>query len=186
MNQAEQPGRSKSLADYVALKQASKRLIKSCGGLDAASLVTRVGHSELARYYDPSEKLFMPIDVAADLETIAREPLVTQSLAGLMEFALMPVQTEINVEPNHHWTALLAQLGEETAAALRQIGSALADHGTLTPDSINTYQLARHLDNLIQAALQLKASIARRRDRAALARQTHQPSVNGAHAARKG
>lgn len=185
MNQAEQSVRSKPLADYVALKQASKRLIKSCGGLDAASLVTRVGHSELARYYDPSEKLFMPIDVAADLETIAREPLVTQSLASLMEFALMPVQPEV-AEPHHHWTALLAQLGEETAAALRQIGSALADHGTLTPDTINTYQLARHLDNLIQAALQLKASISLRRDRAMLARQLHQPSLNGVKVAQKG
>ena len=171
MNQPVQMARPKSNAEYTVLKQASKRLIKACGGLDAASLVTRVGHSELARYYDPGERLFMPIDVAADLEAIARSPLVTQSMANMMDFALMPVQAEGMAEPGHHWTALLAQLGEETAAALRQIGSALSEHGTLTSQSINNYQLTRHLDNLIQAAIRLKASMAHRQQRSTLARQ---------------
>jgi hypothetical protein len=166
MSQPMRIDRPKSKSDYTVLKQASKSLVRSCGGLEAAALVTRVGHSELARYYDPTEKLFMPIDVAADLEAIARSPLVTQSLASMMDFALIPVHPQTNAEPDNHWTVLLAHLGGETAAALRQIGSALSEHGTLTADSIDNFQLTRHLDNMIQAAMQLKASIAQRQGRA--------------------
>jgi len=166
MHQAMQTERAKSQADYIFLKQASKRLIRACGGLEAASLVTRVGHSELARYYDPVEKLFMPIDVAADLETVARSPIITQGLASMMDFTLIQVQPEISEEPSQHWTVLLAHLGAETASALRQIGSALSEHGTLTAQSVDHYQLTRHLDNLIQAAMQLKSSIAQRQERA--------------------
>lgn len=165
MHQAMPITRPKSEAEYKTLKQASKRLIRACGGLEAASMVTRVGHSELARYYDPAEKLFMPIDVAADLETISVNAIVSQSLATMRGFALIPIKPQCEVEPIHHWTALLAQLGEETAATLRQIGAALADHGTLTAQSINNYQLTRHLDNLVQAAMQLKACIAQRQER---------------------
>lgn len=170
MHQAVPIMRPKSEADYTALKQASKRLIRACGGLEAASMVTRVGHSELARYYDPAEKLFMPIDVAADLETIANNAIVSQNLANMRGFALIPIEPQTVVEPDHHWTALLAQLGEETAATLRQIGAALTDHGTLTAQSINNYQLTRHLDNLVQAAMRLKASIAQRQERSTQSR----------------
>jgi len=53
---------------------------------------------------------------------------------------------------------------------LRQVGAALVDHGTLTPQSIHNYQLTRHLDSLIQAAMQLKAAIAHRQERASLPR----------------
>lgn len=166
VSQQVQTDRPKSRGDYAVLKQASKRLVRACGGLEAAALVTRVGHSELARYYDPGEKLFMPIDVAVDLEAIARTPVVTQSLASMMDLVLIPVHPQTNAEPDNHWTVLLAHLGGETAAALRQIGSALSEHGTLTAGSIDNYQLMRHLDNMIQAAMHLKTSIVQRQGRA--------------------
>jgi hypothetical protein len=170
MSQSTSTMRPKSEADYRVLKQASKRLIKACGGLEAASMVTRVGHSELARYYDPSERLFMPIDVAADLESIAGNAVLSQSLANMQGFALIPIEPQGTMGQTHHWTVLLAQLGEETAATMRQIGAALTDHGTFTAQSINNYQLTRHLDNLIQAAMQLKASIAQRQERSTQSR----------------
>jgi hypothetical protein len=167
MNQSAPITRPRTDGEYVSLKQASKRLIKSCGGLEAAAMVTRVGHSELARYYDPSEKLFMPIDVAADLEAISRNPLISRCLANMLGYSLIPIEHHSSPEPAHHWTALLANLGEETASILRQIGAALVDHGTLTAPSINNYQLTRNLDSLIQVALQLKATIAHRQERSA-------------------
>lgn len=170
MNEAAQAVRPKSKADYAVLKQASKRLIRACGGLEAASLVTRVGHSELARYYDPEEKLFIPVDVAADLEAISCNPLVTQSLAHMLGFAIIPIEPQTENEPIQHWTALLAHLGEETASTLKQLGAALTDHGTLTAQNVDTFQLTRHLDGLIQAAMRLKASIARRQERGSQSR----------------
>ncbi|MGK2872395.1 MAG: hypothetical protein ACSLFL_09085 [Alphaproteobacteria bacterium] len=175
MTHALQTTRPKSDGDYIVLKQATKRLIKACGGLEAASMVTRVGHSELARYYDPSEKLFMPIDVVADLEAISGNAYVCQSLAHMLGFSLVPLQPPEMLEPSHHWTALIAQLGEETASTLRQIGAALTDHGTLTAQSINHYQLARHLENLIQTAMHLKLSIAQRQERGVQSRRGQIP-----------
>ncbi|HEX4890603.1 MAG TPA: hypothetical protein VFW37_09600 [Alphaproteobacteria bacterium] len=171
MKQPHPISRPRSESDYALLKQASRRLIKACGGLEAAAMITRVRHSELARYYDPSEKLFMPIDVMADLEAISRNPLVTRCLAQMQDFSLIPLQLHLTSEPGHHWTALLASLGEETAAALKQVGAALAEHGTLTAQSMNNYQLTLHLDNLVRAALQLKACITQRQERGAIARQ---------------
>lgn len=167
MTHALQTTRPKSDGDYIVLKQATKRLIKACGGLEAASMVTRV--------YDPSEKLFMPIDVVADLEAISGNAYVCQSLAHMLGFSLVPLQPPEMLEPGHHWTALIAQLGEETASTLRQIGAALTDHGTLTAQSINHYQLARHLENLIQTAMHLKLSIAQRQERGVQSRRTQIP-----------
>ncbi len=171
--------RPKSEGDYLVLKQTSRSLIKACGGLEAASLVTRVGHSELARYCDLEEKLFMPIDVAADLEAVSGNALVSQSLAHMLGFALVQLSPQGAAQPGRHWTALLAHLGAETAAALRQIAAALAEHGTLTPQSINNYQLTRHLENLIQAAMQLKVLVAQRQERGVQSR-LRQAHVNGA------
>ncbi|MSP43399.1 MAG: hypothetical protein EXR08_08560 [Alphaproteobacteria bacterium] len=170
MSQIAPVARPRSEGEYTSLKQASKRLVKASGGLEAAAMVTRVGHSELARYYNLSEKLFMPVDVAADLEAISGNPLVSRCLAHMLGFALIPIKHQLTVEPSHHWTALLANLGEETASVLRQVGAALMDHGTLTPQSINNYQLTRHLDSLIQAAMQLTAAVTHRQDRGSLPR----------------
>lgn len=155
-------------ADYAILKQASKRLVKACGGLESTALITRVGHSELARYYDPSEKLFMPIDIVADLETDCKNPLITRALAQLMGYELVTPPAEVSdTEMLHHWPVLLANLGQETAATLAQISAALSINGTLTADTIKSHTLTAHLNGLIQAALQLKAIINHRQQRSA-------------------
>lgn len=153
-------GRPRSESDYTALKLAARRIVKGCGGLEASSMVTRVGHSELARYYDPEERLFMPVDVVADLEAIAGHPTVTQTLAQMLGFKLVPLLPQEELETHLQWPTLLARLGEETACPLREIGAALAEHGTLSARAIEDYQLSTHLTNLIQVATQLKISIA--------------------------
>lgn len=163
--QGNQERRPLSQNEYDGLKHASKRLIKACGGLEAASMITRVGHSELARYYALEEKLFMPVDVVSDLEAIADSPVISQTLAQMLGYTLIQLQPADTATPHHHWTSQLAHLGQETAAVLKQIGMALSEHGTLTAHSINHHHLILHLDNLIQAAMQLKAAMAQRQER---------------------
>lgn len=165
ITQGNRERRPLSQSEYGGLKQASKRLIKACGGLEASSMITRVGHSELARYYAPEEKLFIPIDVVADLEAIAGNPVVTQALAHMQGYTLVQLQPMETAAPHHHWTMQLAHLGQETAAVLKQIGMALSEHGTLTAHSINHQHLLMHIDNLIQAAMQLKAAMVQRQER---------------------
>jgi hypothetical protein len=163
--QGNQDRRPLSQIEYGRLKQAAKRLIKACGGLEAASMITRVGHSELARYYTHEERLFMPIDVAADLEAIASNPVITQALAHMQGYALIQLQPQETADPNNHWTTQLALLGQETASLLKQVGVALSEHGTLTAHAINHQHLMMHIDNLIQAAMQLKAAMLHRQER---------------------
>lgn len=162
--------------EYHLLKQATKTAIKSCGGLESASLITRVGHSELARYYDPAEKLFMPIDVAADLERDTGIPVVTRTLANLLEYELVTAPPlEYCPDEHQHWSALIAILGKETAAALESIANALAQYGTLSSDAINEYRLTKHINEVIQAGIQLKSAMAQRErhaDRYRKARRT--------------
>ncbi len=76
-----------------SLKTATRALIQRVGGLHAAATVTRVNASVLAEYYDPNaaERL-VPADVAADLERVAGEPVVTAQLARMAGHALLPLQ----------------------------------------------------------------------------------------------
>lgn len=166
--------RQRSETDYAALKLASKRLVKACGGLESAALITRVGHSELARYYDPAEKLYLPIDIAADLETDCGNPLVTAVLAKLAGHEMTPMVEQItDTEALRHWPVLLASLGAETAGFLAQMGNAISQHGTLSSEGIGNYRLAAHLDNLIQAAIRLRSLIASRQARSEGTRNGH-------------
>lgn len=163
--------RVRSKTDYAALKLASKHLVKACGGVESAALITRVGHSELARYYDPAEKLFMPVDIAADLETDCGNPLLSRALANLSGYELVaPPPQASEAEKLHHWSVLLANLGQETAAALAQIAAALSEHGTLSAQTISNHRLTEHLGNLIQAAVQLRAMMTGRKERSAACR----------------
>lgn len=165
--------------EYSQLKQATRHLVKACGGLEAAAAVTRVGHSELSRYYDPREKLLIPADIIADLERDCGRPILTQTLANLIGFELVQLpHTAGNRDDCHHWSALLALLGEETAALLQNLAKGLADHGTLSEDAIADNRLIEHLDNLLETAIQLRHTMLRKRERASRLRALRQPGNN--------
>jgi hypothetical protein len=81
---------------YKRLKRRTDQLIDACGGLVAAAEETRAGKSSLANYSDSREHgaaatLWAPIDVIADLEKAAGEPLVTKELARLAGYDLLPM-----------------------------------------------------------------------------------------------
>lgn len=157
--------RIRTQTDYAVIKQATRRLVKACGGLESAATITRVGHSELARYYDPAEKLFMPIDIAADLETDCGKPMLTRALASLAGCELVGLpQSPDKSEDLHHWSSLLANLGQETASTLAHVATTLAKHGTLTAQAITDQRLTSHLDALIASAMQLRSTITRRQN----------------------
>lgn len=79
-------------ADVRALKTAARLLIGAVGGLEAAASVCRVNKTVLAAAYDPHQPdRFLPIDVVADLELVAAEPVVTHVLARLAGQALVPI-----------------------------------------------------------------------------------------------
>lgn len=75
-----------------ALKTAFRRLVHEVGGLEASASVTRVGTSQLADYYHPLKlEVWAPIDVVADLEEVAGQPIVTTEMARLRRHVLSPL-----------------------------------------------------------------------------------------------
>lgn len=81
-----------SATEVAAMKTASRALVTLVGGVDAAALVCRYGPSALSDGYNlhrPDKTL--PLDVVADLERVAGQPLVTAVLARLSGHALVPV-----------------------------------------------------------------------------------------------
>lgn len=76
-----------------ALKTAARALITTVGGLEAAAVVTRLGKTQLALTYDPhAADRAMPVDVVADLERVAGEPLMTRLLAQMAGCMLLPIE----------------------------------------------------------------------------------------------
>lgn len=81
---------------YKRLKRRTEKLITILGGLEDAAQETRAGKSSLGNYADHREhgsgaNLWAPIDVIADLEAAAGEPLVTRELARLAGYDLLPL-----------------------------------------------------------------------------------------------
>ncbi|MCM2396210.1 hypothetical protein NBH19_08975 [Rhizobium sp. S95] len=72
------------------LKAICNRALRQVG---ASNFVndTRVSEGHLSRYGGLADVDYMPIDVVADLERVVGYPLVSEHLAGLSGFALVPV-----------------------------------------------------------------------------------------------
>jgi hypothetical protein len=131
-------------ADLRALKTATRRLITAVGGLEAAATVCRVNKSVLAAAYDPHQPdRFLPIDVVADLELVAAEPIVTAVLARLAGHALVPLATTGGQEAQ----ALVAvfrgasDVGAEFAGAMADGRLSRAERGAIS-DRLMTLQAA--------------------------------------------
>jgi hypothetical protein len=128
---------------YRRLKRRTDQLIDACGGLVAASAETRAGKSSLANYADSREhgaatNLWAPIDIVADLEKVAGEPLVTRELARLAGYDLLPMATandRLDPLSDHCQHAIL--MARATAVAL-----AMDDDGVRTTDELTEYEAA--------------------------------------------
>lgn len=81
---------------YERLKGAARDLVSAAGGPRRCQGITRGTESLLSRYGARQEEVFAPIDVIADLEKDAGEPIVTRVLAELSGHLLVPVPTALN------------------------------------------------------------------------------------------
>lgn len=125
---------------YKRLKRRTDQLIDLCGGLVAAAEETRAGKSSLANYADSREgvvgsALWAPIDIIADLEKAAGEPLVTKELARLAGYELLPMATsdgKLDPLSDHCHHAIL--MGRATEVALQMDADDVR-----TPDELAAY-----------------------------------------------
>lgn len=118
--------RTHPVQNYNLLKNATRRLIKTAGGVEGAAYVTRVGKTVLSDYQSldrPSH--FMPIDVAADLEADTGKPIVTQALAQIAGGVFIALPRTVNNQPM--LAAHLAKIMRKTGKIIEISGDALAD-----------------------------------------------------------
>ncbi len=138
----------------AALKTAARVLIQRLGGIDAAATCTRVGRSNLAEYgslHHPDRH--MPVDVVADLEMIAGEPLVTAALARAAGFTLVPLALPAGGDAVLHLQRVARQSGTVLSSAV----AALSD-GTIDADEREA--LLAQLDDLRAAVGAAMAALA--------------------------
>lgn len=77
---------------YARLKAATTSAIRSTPQGDCAKFaeLTRVEGRSLRKFCDHASDLFAPIDIIADIEVAAAQPIVTRVLADLAGFDLTP------------------------------------------------------------------------------------------------
>jgi hypothetical protein len=117
-------GRQLPAADYFALKGATRQLVTASGRGPKAAVATRVRQQQLSEYGQADHRLFMPIDVVADLEAEAG-PVVTEQLALLCNHILVPLPA-VALDG--------APLDRVSAEALKEIGDVFVALGAARAD----------------------------------------------------
>lgn len=143
--------------DRLALKRATSEMVKGVGGLEAGAAFTRIGKSMLADYGSLNKAdCFVPIDVVADLEPLARErtgwPHVTQALCKAMGGTFV-------AEPDAPATdesllAAMSRLHGEFAEVTATVCAGLADRHWCEGDAV---ACVSQLDDVIRVAVQMRA-----------------------------
>lgn len=75
--------------EHRHLKRLTGQLVAAVHGVEPAASYCRIGKSQISDACNPNIAAFLPVDVLADLEEVAGEPIVTRRLARLAGFALM-------------------------------------------------------------------------------------------------
>lgn len=112
--------RALSRDTYLALRAKVRDLIRDNGGLVPSSEATRLSKSTLGRCQTPHDDDWMPVDVVADLEAQAGEPVVTRFLAGLLGYRLVPDEDAAAPVAEPLSVDLVLQMGAAAAAGVGQ------------------------------------------------------------------
>lgn len=118
---------------YWGLKTAVRKLIAGLGGIDAAACESRVTRSLWGAYGNPNSPRFPPIDVVLDAEAECGRPFVTEALARLHGYMLVPMVVRGKGEVREH----LARFAEEAGGTIAEGCRALADE-KLTAEEIES------------------------------------------------
>jgi hypothetical protein len=140
-----------------ALKRATVETLKGVGGVDAAANYCRPGKSQLSDYGNENRPdSFMPLDVIADLEPLARDregsPHITHLLCQLMGGVFVavpdtPVTTGRLLET-------MAALHSEFSQVTQAVCAGLADHDFCALDAA---RLESELEDVIRVAVTMRA-----------------------------
>lgn len=140
-------GRIHRDTDYFALKAATRRACEQSGRLDDSAERTRVSKAQLSKYGDPKEPgaNFVPLDVAADLDAMAGDPVLARALAAVAGYDLVPMSAMPATDTH---LGHLGSIAREAGEVMAGLADSLAD-GTVTP--AEALQLDKDAAELIAA-----------------------------------
>jgi hypothetical protein len=81
---------------HARLKAASRNVVTHAGTAAQLSAVTRVSESQINKYVGQPYPDFMPLDVVLDAELAAGAPIITQTLAAIQGYRLVPIDGPVN------------------------------------------------------------------------------------------
>ncbi|MDQ0314821.1 phage regulatory CII family protein [Amorphus orientalis] len=142
-------------SDYLRLKAMTRRLVHAAGGIEAASLATRVGPQRISTYQRPHEPDFIPIDVVADLQADTDDLSVLRELARLAGAVVVPLP-ETPDEAGGPWHRHLADVASETSDVIKRLSESLADDGVVTAVESRNMHLTDEVDEAINALMRLR------------------------------
>lgn len=114
---------------YWGLKTATRNLLCALGGAEAAACGSRSGRSLWGDYGNPNSPRFPPIDVVLDAEAECGRPFVTETLARLHGYLLVPIVPRGEGEVREQ----LARFAESAGGVMSEGYRALADD-VITPE----------------------------------------------------
>lgn len=145
---------------YLAIKAATRRLVRAAGGVDAASLSTRVGMQRLSSYQRAHEPDFMPVDVAVDLSAESGDVSLLRALARMVgcELVRLPDVADDTAAP---WHRSLADVATHSSDVIRRLSDALADDGIVDADEIPRGHIRDEIAEAINVLMSLDGRLAR-------------------------
>lgn len=144
---------------YLALKAATRRLLKQVGGQESGATITRVSHQHLSKCGNPHiDDVYIPVDVLADLEVDAGAPFVTKVLAQASGYVLVPIP---QVEGSGVWVERVGRLSKEAGEAIARICEALADDNDITAKESVHLKLRKELADVLEAVAEIDTVLER-------------------------
>jgi hypothetical protein len=107
-------GRPFTRADYLAIKAATRRACEDVGPLNQVAGYTRVDAPILSRYGNPEESVFIPLDVAMDLDALSGGARILKAYAAAFGYELVHREEKgVAVEcPMQHAASIADETGD--------------------------------------------------------------------------
>lgn len=118
-------GRPYSLADYLAIKFATRRTFDDAGSMTNVAANTRADIAQLSRYGNPERPEFIPIDIAMDADALGGGDRILRAWAEMRGYALVKDDRGVRVED---MTRHIGAVGVESGELISEMCNALADN----------------------------------------------------------
>lgn len=141
----------------IAIKAATRRAIQLAGGPVAVAKAVRVDQGRLSCYGNPNHPLFVPLDVAHEIDKLAGDNIILRALAELIGFDIAP-RSSVDEQVSRDMTALAGSIARESGELIESAIEAASD-GKMTPAEAR--RIHDEADDVGEKIVQIKSAARR-------------------------